>query len=41
MADMRSVQELLGYQTEYNNTLISLKSKSKIKEVYNKYHPHA
>lgn len=40
-ADLRSVQEMLGYQSDFNNSLISLISKSKIKEVYNKSHPRA
>lgn len=39
-ADLRAVQEMLGYQSD-NNSLISLISKSKIKEVYNKSHPRA
>ncbi|AIS52405.1 tyrosine recombinase XerD-like protein [Thermoanaerobacter kivui] len=40
-ADVRAVQEMLGYQTDFNANLISLMSKSKIKEVYNKFHPRA
>ncbi|MDI3528269.1 MAG: integrase/recombinase XerD [Thermoanaerobacter sp.] len=40
-ADIRAVQEMLGYQTDLNTNLLSLISKSKIKEVYNKFHPRA
>ncbi|SNX55389.1 integrase/recombinase XerD [Thermoanaerobacterium sp. RBIITD] len=40
-ADIRSVQEMLGYKAMNSNELITLISKSKIKEVYNKAHPRA
>ncbi|MEG6565860.1 site-specific tyrosine recombinase [Thermoanaerobacterium saccharolyticum] len=40
-ADIRSVQEILGYKSFNQGDLISLISKSKIKEVYKKSHPRA
>ncbi|WHE08524.1 tyrosine recombinase XerD [Thermoanaerobacterium thermosaccharolyticum] len=40
-ADIRSVQEILGYKSTGSNELISLIAKSKIKEVYKRSHPRA
>ncbi|HHV73713.1 MULTISPECIES: site-specific tyrosine recombinase [unclassified Thermoanaerobacterium] len=40
-ADIRSVQEILGYKSFNQGDLISLISKSKIKEVYKRSHPRA
>ncbi|MDI3311252.1 MAG: site-specific tyrosine recombinase [Thermoanaerobacterium sp.] len=40
-ADIRSVQEILGYKSFNQGDLILLISKSKIKEVYKKSHPRA
>jgi integrase/recombinase XerD len=40
-ADIKAVQEMLGYETDYGNNLFSFMSRSKIKEVYNKFHPRA
>ncbi|MGB9810047.1 MAG: site-specific tyrosine recombinase, partial [Caldanaerobacter sp.] len=40
-ADIKTVQEMLGYETDFGNNLFSFISRSKIKEVYNKFHPRA
>jgi integrase/recombinase XerD len=40
-ADLKTVQEMLGYEANFGNNLLSLVSRSKMKEVYNKFHPRA